>query len=390
MQPRLWVKNIGHLVTMNPVREILKDACIGMEGATIFSIGVGEPVIGMQDEVLDARGGIALPGLINTHHHLFQNLARAYTPIANAPLLPWIEGLLPIFRHLTHEDLYLATQVGLAELMLSGCTLCADHHYLFPKNSARGLMDAGFEAARSMGCRYVAGRGCVQSSAARVDDWMGESIDQVLGDCQRLYDTYHDASPAAMLRLALAPGSIFSGDKTLFRESARMARKLGLGLHTHLGEIPEEAEISLKVHGIRPVDLLEGYEWVGEHVWLAHGIHFSDLEISQLGHMRVGVAYCPCCNMRMGSGICRVRELAAAGVTVSLGVDGSASNDSGHMLNEVRLALFLTRVLRGAGAMTVERAMEMATLGGAKNLGRSGELGSPGSRQTRRRCCVSG
>ena len=376
MNCRLIIHRIGHLVTMNPAREILTDAHVIIEKGAITSIGTGTPETLPGDELLDARGGIALPGLVNTHHHLFQNLARAYTPIANAPLFPWIEGLIPVFRHLNQDDLFLATQVGLAELMLSGCTLCSDHHYLFPRAAGKGMMDAGFEAARAMGCRYVACRGSVQKSAARADDWMGESVDEILMDSQRLHDQYHQATPDGLLGLALAPGSIFSGDRTLFQESARLARSLGLGLHTHLGEVPEESDFCLKQLGRRPVDLLEEYEWTGERVWLAHGIHFSDQEIAQLGRMRVGVAHCPCCNMRMGSGVCRVRELTNAGVTLSLGVDGSASNDSGHMLNEVRLALFLTRVVHGAGSMTVDRALEMATLGGAKNLGRSNELGS--------------
>ena len=376
MMPRLVIHNLGHLVTMNPIREILTNAYIVIQDGVIVLLGSGHPLVQPGDEQVDARGGIALPGLINTHHHLFQNLARAYTPIANASLFPWIEGLLPMFRGLNHEDLFLATQVGLAELMLSGCTLCADHHYLFPRATAYGLMGAGFEAAKIMGCRYVACRGSVQSSAARADDWMGESINEILGDCQRLHDQYHQSGPGGMLGLALAPGSIFSGDQTLFRESSRLARSLGLGLHTHLGEVPEESDICLKHLGERPVDLLKRYEWEGERVWLAHGIHFSDQEIAQLGSMRVGVAHCPCCNMRMGSGVCRVQALTDAGVTISLGVDGSASNDSGHMLNEVRLALFLTRVVHGAASMTVDRALEMATLGGAKNLGRLSDLGS--------------
>ena len=313
---RLVLKNIGHLVTMNPQRELLRDAFIVVEDGLIRQVGTGPLPLVEGAEAIDAKGGICLPGLINTHHHMFQNLARAFTPISNPSLLPWLAGHMPLWENFSPDDLFVATQVAAAELMLSGCTLTSDHHYLFPAAGSPDIMDAGFHAAESMGLRYVGCRGSVTNPSDIMPAWSCQKTDAILEDCQRLFDKFHDAKPGSMRQVAFAPCTVFGCEGTLHKETAHLTRN------------------------------------------------------------RMGVAHCPCSNMRLGSGVCRVNDLRAGGSPVSLGVDGSASNDSGHMLNEARLALFLTRVVHGAESMTVEKVLEMATLDGARNLGRTADLGS--------------
>lgn len=373
---RLVLKNIGHLVTMNPQREVLRDAYVVSVGGWIREIGTGPVPEFAGAEVVDARGGICLPGLINTHHHMFQNLARAFTPISNLPLLPWLAGHMPLWKGFTPDDLFVATQVALAELMLSGCTLSSDHHYLFPAAASRDILDAGFLAAESMGVRYVGCRGSVNNPSDIMPEWACQKTDEILVDCQRLFDRFHDAKPGSMRQVAFAPCTVFGCEGTLYKETARLARKLKVRMHTHSGETIAENVDAVATLGMRPVECLSAYEWEGDDIWLAHGIHFNDAEVAHLTRNRMGVAHCPCSNMRLGSGVCRVNDLRDGGSPVSLGVDGSASNDSGHMLNEARLALFLTRVVHGAESMTVEKVLEMATLDGARNLGRTADLGS--------------
>jgi 8-oxoguanine deaminase len=383
MRNRLILKNIGHLITMNPERAVLRNAWVAAENGRITSLGTGKAPRWTDAEVVDGRGGIAMPGLINTHHHMFQNLARAYGPISNLPLLPWLAGHIPLWKQFSEEHLYLATQVALAELMLSGCTLTSDHHYVFPKGRSAQLLDAGFHAAAAMGCRYVGCRGSVNNPSDIMPDWACQDADTVLSDCQRLYDRFHDSSPGSMQQVAFAPCTVFGCSGDLYRETARLARKLKVRMHTHCGEtIPENKESVARL-GCRPLQYMARHEWEGDDIWLAHGIHFTDREVGHLTRHRMGIAHCPVSNMRLGSGICRVNDLRDGGSPVSLGVDGSASNDSGHLLNEARMALLLTRVVHGAESMTPEKVLEMATLDGARNLGRLADLGSlePG------KCC---
>ena len=373
---RTLLKNIGYLVTMDPDRRVLRNAWLLAEDGVIRSVGTGPAPRVSKATVVDARGGIALPGLINTHHHMFQNLARAFEPIASLPLLPWLAGHIPLWRHFNPDDLYVATQVACAELMLSGCTLTSDHHYLFPRDGSPEMLDAGFAAAAAMGIRYVGCRGSVNLPSDIMPDWACQDLDVILEDCQRLHDRFHQRGAGAMSQVAFAPCTVFGCSGEHYRQSARLGRSLGVRLHTHCGETIPENQDAVKALGSRPFPYMARHEWEGEDVWLAHGIHFNDREVARLTKTRTGVAHCPCSNMRLGSGVCRVNDLRRGGSPVSLGVDGSASNDSGHLLNEARLALLLTRVVHGAEAMTPESALEMATLDGARNLGRLADLGS--------------
>lgn len=376
MPQKLLLKNVGWMVTMNPGREVLRDAWLLAEDGFIRKLGSGRVPRVAGATVVDARGGIATPGLINTHHHLFQNLARAFTPVANLPLLPWLAGHIPLWRHFTPDDLHVATRVGAVELMLSGCTLTSDHHYLFPRDGAREMLDAGFHAAAALGIRYVGCRGSVNIPGDIMPEWSTQDLDVILADCQRLHDRFHQSGPGAMSQVAFAPCTVFGCTGEHYRESARLARHLKVRLHTHCGETVAENTDARKHLGSRPFPYMARLGWEGDDVWLAHGIHFNDREVAHLTRTRTGIAHCPCSNMRLGSGLCRVNDLRRGGSAVSLGVDGSASNDSGHLLNEARLALLFSRGIHGADAVTPEQALEMATLDGARNLGRSHDLGS--------------
>lgn len=371
---RLALKNIGYLVTMNPEGGVLRDTFIEMENGWISRIGRGEPS-SFCDEIIDAQGGVAVPGLINTHHHMFQNLARAYAPIANLPLLPWLKGHLPLWKSFSGEDLELATEVAMAELMLSGCTSTSDHHYLFPKHKGVSI-DRQFEVAARLRIRFHSCRGCLDVESEIVPSWVIENVDEVIQDILRLVERWHDPRPGSMRLVALAPCTVFSASSDLLRETAALAKAHNLRMHIHCGETRDENALALEQLGRRPFDFLESLDWTTNRVWFAHGIHFTDDEVKRIHSSKIGVAHCPTSNMRLGSGICRVKDLRQGGTAVSLGVDGSASNDSSHTLSEIRQALLLTRVLHGAGAMTVEEALEMATLDGARNLGRATELGS--------------
>jgi 8-oxoguanine deaminase len=361
---------------MDDQRRILRDAWITAQGGFIEKIGTGSPPEARRGtQTVDARGGIVLPGLVNTHHHMYQNLARAYPPIANLPLLPWLAALTPLWRTLTADDLHVASLVAMAELMLSGCTTAADHHYVFPRGSSE-LIDAQFAAADRLGLRFHASRGSMDTASDLIPDWAVQPIDAILNDTERLVSRYHDAAKGGMRRVVVAPCAMTSASPTLYRESAALAARHGLQLHTHCAETIAENDLAAARYGERPLAFLEKIGWVGPRVWFAHGIHWRDEEIAHLGRHRMGVAHCPCSNMRLGSGICRVRNLRAAGAAVGLGVDGSASNDSGHMLGEVRQALLLTRVAHGAEAMTVDDALTLATREGARCLGREHDIGS--------------
>ena len=367
----LLITNIGWLVTMNPTRDILRDAWLQIMDGFITDLGIGIPP--EAKEMLNAKGGIVTPGFVNTHHHMFQNLARAYTPISNLPLLPWLKGHLPLWRTFTIEDLGLATEMAMAELMLSGCTTTSDHHYVFPDGLDQSVQ---FETAKRVGMRFSGCRGYMDRPSDIVPEWLTQSIDEILADSERLTATYHSTEPGALTQLSYAPCTVFSCSGDLMKETARLGRKNNIRLHTHSGETVEEDAQALELFGRRPFELLEDYEWKNDLVWLAHGIHFNDREVSEITGSKMGVAHCPTSNMRLGSGCCRVQDLRAGGSAVSLGVDGSASNDSGHMLSEARNALLLNRVTRGAETLTPETALEMATIEGARNLGRENEIGS--------------
>ena len=322
------------------------------------------------DHIIDATDMVILPGLVNTHHHLCQTLTRAVPAAQDAVLFNWLKTLYPIWAGFNSEAIYVSALTGLAELMLSGCTTTSDHLYIFP-NDAR--LDDEIRAAQEIGVRFHATRGSMslgESKGGLPPDRVVEDEAFILKDTQRIIETYHDAQPYAMLRIAIAPCSPFTVTEDLMRESARMARAYGVQLHTHLAETKDEEEFCLELFGKRPVGYAESLGWLGDDVWFAHGVHINPAEIREMAHSHTGVAHCPSSNMRLASGIAPVRAYLDAGVPVGLGVDGSASNDSSHLLAEARLAMLLQRVLGNPAGLNAEEALWIATRGGADVLGR--------------------
>lgn len=356
-----------------------RGADIAIEGGVIVAVGQGLRPEGA--EIVDVSGCVVTPGLVNTHHHLFQALTRAVPGAEAAPLFGWLRRLYPIWARFTPEDFALSAQAGLAELALSGCTMTSDHQYLFP-NGAR--LDDTIEAARAVGLRFHACRGSMsigESVGGLPPDDLVEDEEAILADCERLIGRWHDPAPGAMVRVALAPCSPFSVSRGLMRESAELARRAGVRLHTHLAENAEDVAYSLERFGCRPGQYAEELGWLGEDVWHAHCVKLERPEIARFAQTGTGVAHCPCSNCRLGSGIAPVVEMLRAGVRVGLGVDGSASNDSAHLLGEARQAMLLQRVANGAEALHAREALALATRGGAQVLGR-GDCGviAPGMR----------
>jgi 8-oxoguanine deaminase len=373
----LLIRNIHTLVLMDGENQVLHGGYLYAENGEIRRVGSGAAGLPKADRVIDGRHAIALPGLVNTHHHLYQTLTRAYAPAADAKLFDWLCTLYPIWARLDEECVHVAALAGMAELLLSGCTTTSDHHYLFPRGRGN-LIDAQIEAARRIGMRFHPTRGSMsvgRSQGGLPTDSVVQGEERILEDCERLIGRYHDAASGSMLRMALAPCSPFSVSPELMRSSAELARRHGVRLHTHLAETRDEVAYCLSRFGKRPLELLEDVGWLGPDTWLAHGIYFNRGEVKRLGRAGVGIAHCPSSNMRLGSGIAPVPALRRAGCPVGLAVDGSASNDSSHMLAEVRQALLLQRVRYGAGAVTVGEALRMATVEGARCLGRD-DIGS--------------
>ncbi len=371
------IRNAVAIVTMDSVQPRLDGGYVVVDGTTIDAVGDGAAPRIPDASVVDAGGAVILPGLVNTHHHLFQTLTRAVPSVQDAELFDWLRRLYPIWARIGDEGFYYAALVGLAELLLSGCTTTTDHQYLFPRGTGR-ILDTQIEAARRIGIRFHPTRGSMSLSekdGGLPPDSVVQDEDEILADSERVISEFHDPRPGAMLRIALAPCSPFSVTPRLMRRTAELARRHGVRLHTHLAETVDEEKFCLQSIGRRPVDFLDECGWMADDVWLGHGIHFDDGEIARLGRARLGVAHCPSSNMRLGSGFARVHDLLRAGVHVGLGVDGSASNDSSHMLGEARQAMLLARVRHGAGAMTAVQALHLATLGGAECLGRD-DIGS--------------
>ncbi|MEW6568313.1 MAG: 8-oxoguanine deaminase [Chloroflexota bacterium] len=379
----LLVRNAHLLVTMDAQRrEILGGGLFARDG-WIEAVGPSASLPQQADQVVDLDGCLLLPGLINTHHHLYQTLTRALPGAQNAPLFDWLKTLYPIWARLTPDDIRLSTQLGLAELALSGCTTASDHLYLFPNGSR---LDDEIEAARAVGLRLHASRGSMslgESNGGLPPDRVVQSEEQILRDCQRVIGTHHDPCPGAMIRIVVAPCSPFSVTPDLMRESVSLARAHGVHLHTHLAETLDEERFCLERFGKRPLEYVEGLGWVGPDVWFAHAIHIRPEEVARMASGRMGVAHCPSSNMRLSSGIAPVRRYLDAGVRLGLGVDGSASNDSSHLLAEARQALLLSRLgaavapdVDGNGPLlTARQALELATRGGAAVLGRD-DLGA--------------
>ncbi|MCS7056485.1 MAG: 8-oxoguanine deaminase, partial [Thermoflexales bacterium] len=346
------------------------DGGLYVEDNRIVAVGRTADMPETADEVLDLRGHIVLPGLINTHHHMYQSLTRAVPAAQNAELFGWLRALYPIWARLTPEMIRVSTQMAMAELLLSGCTTTSDHLYIFP-NGCR--LDDSIEAAQEVGMRFHASRGAMsvgESEGGLPPDSVVEDEDAILKDTQRLIEAYHDPSRYAMLRVVVAPCSPFSVSRDLMRESAKLARAYGVSLHTHLAENDNDVLYSRDRFGMTPAEYADDLTWTGHDVWHAHCVRLDDSGIALFGRTGTGVAHCPCSNMRLASGIAPVRRMRAHGVPVGLGVDGSASNDAAHMLNEARMAMLLQRVGFGPDAMTAREALEMATLGGARVLNR--------------------
>lgn len=380
--PPVVLTNITALATLDDRGREFSPGAIRFRDGWIEAVGSPAEVVpsGEEARVVDLSGYAVLPGLVNTHHHLYQTLTRALPAVQDAPLFDWLRGLYPIWARLDAEAVYTATLTGLAELARSGCTTAADHQYLFPNDSS---IDDQFRAAERVGIRFHGSRGSMslgESDGGLPPDSVVESPEAILEDCWRATSLFHDPQPGAMRRVTIAPCSPFSVTPDLMRESARLARGLGLRLHTHLAETKDEEEFCRERFGARPVQYAEDLEWAGPDVWFAHAVHASPEEAERMGRAGTGVAHCPTSNMRLASGIAPVAAYRAAGVPVGLGVDGSASNDSSHMLAEARAALMLGRLATAPGVgsgemMTAREALWMATRGGARVLGRE-DIGS--------------
>ena len=391
--PTLLIRNAACVATFDDARRELADASVFVRDHRIEAIGAAAELPQTADEVIDARAHLVMPGLVNTHHHMVQSLTRAIPGVQDAELFAWLRGLYPIWAGLTPEMVRVSTQVAMAELLLSGCTTSSDHLYIYP-NGVR--LDDSIEAAQAIGMRFVATRGSMsvgQSQGGLPPDRVVENEAFILKDTQRLIETYHDTSHGAMVNVAVAPCSPFSVSRALMRESAALARAHGVRLHTHLAENDHDLAYSREKFNCTPTEYAQDLGWLGDDVWHAHCVKLDDAGISLFAATRTGVAHCPCSNMRLASGIAPVRRMLDAGVPVGLGVDGSASNDAAHLVNEARQALLLARVGRalappetrtapnggrrtffgcdlGPAEMTARDALALATRGGAQVLGR--------------------
>ncbi len=348
---------------------------IVIDGSQIAeTLAAGETPSGTYDQldVFDASNLILLPGLINTHHHFYQTLTRACPPALNKPLFPWLKALYPIWARLNADMIRASSTLALAELLLSGCTTAADHHYLFPKGLEEAI-DVQVEAAKDLKIRTVLTRGSMSLGEDQGGLPPQSTVQQeqaILDDSRRLIDSYHQSGAGAMTQIALAPCSPFSVSTELMKESAVLAKEYGVRTHTHLAETHDETDFCLDMFGMRPLDYLEHVGWLNDRTWLAHGIHFNDTELDRLGAAGVGICHCPSSNMVLSSGICRTLELQERGAPVGLGVDGSASNDGSNMIQEVRQALMIGRLRYAADEMTHQQAIGFATEGSARCLGR--------------------
>ncbi|MCY6369211.1 8-oxoguanine deaminase [Clostridium ganghwense] len=366
----MLLKNISQVVTFNDKDEILNGVDILVNNNEIVSIGknisVDENV-----EIIDCSNLMALPGFVNTHHHLYQTLFRGIQEVQEKPLFPWLVGLYEFWKHLTPEAVHYGALVGFSELLRTGCTTTMDHHYVFPENKPGTLIDDQLRAASQIGIRFHATRGSMslgRSDGGLPPDCVVQKKEAILEDSERLINKYHDNSKFAMQRIALAPCSPFSVSKELMIQARDLARKKGVMLHTHLAETKDEENFCIERYGRRPVELMEELGWIGPDVWFAHVIHLNEKEMETLKGS--GVAHCPSSNMKLNSGICPTTELLKAGVKVSIAVDGSASNDGSNMWEEVRRAYLLNHLKYGTDGLNAYEMLKVATRGGAEVLGR--------------------
>ncbi len=370
MTKTLLIKNARVLVTMDEQRREIDNGAVFVRGNVIEQVGPTSGLPQVADEVIDAAGHVVIPGLVNTHHHMYQSLTRVIPAAQDGELFNWLTNLYPIWANLDSEMVQVSTLTAMSELILSGCTTSSDHLYIYP-NDCR--LDDSIEAAGKIGMRFHAARGSMsvgQSKGGLPPDSVVEDEQAILRDTQRLIETYHDAERHAMQRIVVAPCSPFSVSRALMKEAAALARSHGVSLHTHLAENVNDIAYSREKFNMTPAEYAEDCGWVGHDVWHAHCVQLDDDGIYMFARTGTGVAHCPCSNMRLASGIAPIRKMVDAGVPVGLGVDGSASNDGAHMLGEVRQAMLLQRVGFGPDAMTARQALELATLGGAKVLNR--------------------
>jgi cytosine/adenosine deaminase-related metal-dependent hydrolase len=367
----LLIKNADLILTMDQEKRKISNGGVFVRDNVIEKVGLMTDMPADADVVIDAKGKLVMPGMVNTHHHFYQTLTRAVPGAENAKLFDWLVRLYPIWGEMDGEAVYLSTKTAMAEMILSGCTTSSDHLYLYPNGADFGDQ---VRAAQEIGMRFHPTRGSMsfgRSTGGLPPDHVVQDEDTILKQSQDVLDKYHDPSRYSMLRVALAPCSPFSVTGDLMKQSAKLARTYDkVQLHTHVAETKDEETFTIQQFGARPARYMESLGWVGEDVWWAHSIFVDDDEIQMMAETGTGITHCPSSNMRLGSGICRIRELLDAGVKVSLGVDGSASNDSSNMFEEARHALLLQRVRLGAEALTVEETLEIATVGGAKVLGR--------------------
>jgi len=375
----LLIRHARVLLTMDDERRELADGGVFVRDHVIEAVGPSGDLPAEADEVIDASDQLVLPGLVNTHHHMYQTLTRALPAVQDAELFGWLRGLYPVWANLTPEMVRISTQTAMAELLLSGCTTSSDHLYIYP-NGVR--LEDSLEGAASIGMRFHAARGSMsvgQSQGGLPPDRVVEGEPAILKETQRLIERWHDPARYAMRRIVVAPCSPFSVSRELMRDSAVLARQYGVSMHTHLAENDHDIAYTREKFGCTPAEYAEQLGWVGPDVWCAHCVKLDPPGIGLFARTGTGVAHCPCSNMRLASGIAPIQAMREAGVAVGLGVDGAASNDAGHMLGEARMAMLLQRVAhgpeRGPTAMSARGALEMATLGGARVLGRD-DLGA--------------
>ncbi|MBN1121960.1 MAG: 8-oxoguanine deaminase [Anaerolineae bacterium] len=369
------IRHVHTLVTMDAERREIPDGGLFIRDNVIEQVGPTGQLPAIADRVVDLSDHIVLPGLVNTHHHFYQTLTRAVPAAQDANLFNWLKTLYPVWANLNGEAIYVSALVAIAEMMLTGCTTSSDHLYIYPNDA---LIDDEIRAAQEIGLRFHAARGSMslgESKGGLPPDRVVEDEEDILEDCRRVIEQYHDPDPYAMLRVVLAPCSPFSVTSDLMRESVKLAEEYDVCLHTHLAETLDEEQFCIELFGKRPVEYMEELGWIGDRVWHAHCVHMSEREIELFGRTGTGVAHCPGSNMRLASGIAPIKQLLAQGAPVGLGVDGSASNDGNHLIGEARLAMLLQRVQGDPAGLTARQTLEVVTLGGASVLRRD-DIGS--------------
>ena len=375
---KILIKNPRFIATMNDKMEEWNGGHILIKGDKIVSLGK-QSYKGNFDEEIDATGMIVLPGFINTHHHLFQSLTRNIPRMQDEELFPWLVNHYEVWREMNDEAIFTSAQTGLLEMMLSGVSTSSDHLYLFPAKCNNELIDIEIKAAQSLGIRFQPTRGSMSLSkkdGGLPPDDVVQTEEEIMKDSLRLIKKYHDSNDGAMIRISLAPCSPFSVTSELMKQTAELAKEKNLMFHTHLAETIDEENFCIEKFGMRPAKYIESLGWINGNAWVAHAVHLSDEEIEKMGKCGMGIAHCPSSNMRLGSGIARIKEMLKVGVSVSLGVDGSASNDSSNMLSEIRQAMLLSRLRKPEFWLTAREVLRIATRGGAAALGRNdiGEL----------------